>query len=371
MTIALADDPTVVQRILDHIDRGTTDESETVWREPVANYRSKERFAAEIERVLRRQPTPFCPSIALPAPGDYLARDAAGTPIVAVRGKDGRVRAFRNACRHRGTKLADGTGCAKVFECRYHGWTYDLDGGLRHVPHERGFPELDRLARGLVPVDATERSGLVFVTQDRPALDARLGELPALVSPAHRLLGAAENEVAVNWKVLVEGFLEGYHIRSTHPDTFYPVQFDNLNVVERFGRNSRIAFPYRAVHKLRAVADAERRADGKLTYVYHLFPNAIVATFPGMMILVVVEPLATDRSRFVTWRMTDRPAADVEASAAVDRGASFVDAGAIEDRDVAIAVQQGLASGANEFLEFGRFEGAIVHFHETLRELVG
>src|SRR5882724_4605772 len=142
MTIALSDDPSVVQRILDHIDQETTDESETVWRELVANYRSEARFAAELALVLRRQPTPFCPSVALPDDGSYLAREAAGTPILAVRGKDGRVRAFRNACRHRGTRLAEGVGCAKVFECRYHGWTYDLDGGLRHVPHQNGFPGL-------------------------------------------------------------------------------------------------------------------------------------------------------------------------------------------------------------------------------------
>src|SRR5262245_59133608 len=101
----LADDPTVVQRILDHIDHQTTDLSEASWREPVANYRSEQRLAAEMS-VLRRYPVPFCPSAALPKPGAYLARRAALTPLVAVRGNDGRVRAFRNACRHRGTQLA-------------------------------------------------------------------------------------------------------------------------------------------------------------------------------------------------------------------------------------------------------------------------
>jgi len=371
MTTALFDDSTVVARILDHIDHQTTDQSEAVWREPVENYRSEPRLTAELSLVFRRQPTPFCPSAALPAPGSFVAREAAGTPLVAVRGKDGRVRAFRNACRHRGTKLAQGSGCAKVFECRYHGWTYGLDGALRHVPHEHGFPGLDKSTRGLVPVDAVERNGLVFVTQEAPALDARLDDLPPLLSPDHRLLGTAEVDVGVNWKILVEGFLEGYHIRSTHPETFYPVQFDNLNVVERFGRNNRLAFPYRAIHKLRAVPPAERRADGTLTYVYHLFPNVMLATFPQMIIMVVVEPLSTARSRFVTYRLTDRAESDGEGRAAVDRGANFVDAGAIEDRDVACAVQQGLASGANEFLEFGRFEGAIVHFHRSLHELVG
>jgi len=369
MATALLDDSSVVRRLFDHIDRRTTDLGDDVWREPVANYRSPERFAAEL-RLLRRYPTPYCPSALLRETGSYVAREAAGTPIVAARGKDGKVRAFRNACRHRGTRLADGAGCAKVFECRYHGWTYDLDGGLRYVPHEHGFPGLDKASRGLVPVEAVERNGLVFVTQDHPAIDAGLDSLPPLLADTERLLGTFESEVPVNWKVVVEGFLEGYHIRSTHPQTFYPVQYDNLNVVETFGRNDRVTFPYQAIEKLRERPEAKWRTDGKLTYVYHFFPNAILATFPGMKILVAVEPLAVDRSRFVTYRMTDRPASDVEESGRIDRGASFVDAGAIEDRDVAVAVQQGLASGANEFLEFGRFEAAIVHFHRSLHELI-
>src|SRR5471030_1894657 len=91
---AAMDDQSVAQRVLDHIANGTTDVGQEVWREPVANYRSKERLAAEIERILRRSPSPFCTSAALPEAGSYVAREAAGTPIVVVRGADGKVRAF-------------------------------------------------------------------------------------------------------------------------------------------------------------------------------------------------------------------------------------------------------------------------------------
>jgi phenylpropionate dioxygenase-like ring-hydroxylating dioxygenase large terminal subunit len=364
---SLSDDAAVVQRIFDHIDNRTTDLSATTWREPVENYRSAERFAAERDLVLRRYPTPFCPSAALPEVGSYVARDAAGTPILAVRGSDGRVRAFRNACRHRGTQLAAGAGCEKAFVCRYHGWTYGLDGGLRHVPHEHGFPGLDKSTRGLVPVEAVEHQGLVFVTQDEPCVtDTELDDLPPLIPPTQRLLQTAERELPVNWKVLMEGFLEGYHIRSTHSSTFYPVQFDNLNVIESFGRNNRVAFPYRAINKLRAAPAAERSAPGTLTNVYHLFPNVTLATFPSTMFLTVLEPLAIERTLFVTYILTDRGADDADAHTAMKRGADLVDLGAAEDRAVACGIQQGLASGANEFFEFGRFEGAIGHFHRTL-----
>ena len=369
MTTPVSDDRSVVQRILDHIDNRTTDMSEETWREPLAHYRSAERFAAELSQVLRRYPTPFCPSAALPESGSYVARDAAGTPILAVRGSDGQVRAFRNACRHRGTQVAAGSGCEKAFVCRYHGWTYGLDGELRHVPHEHGFPGLDKATRGLVPVETAERHGVVFVTQDTPRLPGiGLDDLPELLAPGLRLLGSSEIDVPANWKVVVEGFLEGYHIRPTHRETFYPVQFDNLNVVETFGRNSRIAFPYRRINKLRDVPPAERSADGVLTYVYHLFPNAMVATFPTNVVMVVLEPLAIDRTRILTYALSDRRDDDGDGRAALAGAQDFVQAGAAEDRAVACSIQQGLASGANEFFEFGRFEGALVHFHRGLHE---
>ena len=140
---AFLDDQAVTERILSHIRNGTTDEGDEVWHEPVEHYRSEVRVAREIA-LLREIPVPFCPSAALPRPGDYVARKAAGVPILAVRGEDGEVRAFINACRHRGAEVASGTGCTRAFVCPYHGWTYGLEGRLERVQHERGFPGLDK-----------------------------------------------------------------------------------------------------------------------------------------------------------------------------------------------------------------------------------
>jgi phenylpropionate dioxygenase-like ring-hydroxylating dioxygenase large terminal subunit len=363
------DDRSVAQRILDHIDRRTTDLADASWREPVDNYRSPRRFAAEMSRVLRRTATPFCPSAALAEAGAFVAREAAGTPILAVRGEDGRVRAFRNACRHRGMQLAAGVGCGKAFVCRYHGWTYGLDGCLRHVPDEHGFPALDKGSRGLVPVVTQERQGIVFVAQDGPLAVNDLDRLPELIPPNYRLVETTELEVPANWKIVAEGFLEGYHIRSTHRDTFYPVQFDNLNVVETFGRNGRIAFPYRRVNKLRAVAPEYRAVDGMLTYVYHFFPNAMVATFPTNKALVIVEPLSVEKTKLITYTLAPAQGSDEDA-ATLETALGFVQAGAAEDREVACAIQRGLDSGANEYFEFGLFEGLIGHFHRNLHELI-
>src|SRR5947207_1622610 len=142
-----------------------------------------------------------CTSAALPEAGSYVAREAAGTPLVVVRESDGKVRAFRNACRHRGMQVASGTGCARAFVCRYHGWTYNLEGRLRHIPHEEGFPGFDKQAHPLVPVTAIERLGLVLVTQDEPAsADNSLAALDKLIGPDQRLFATNQRDFEVNWK---------------------------------------------------------------------------------------------------------------------------------------------------------------------------
>jgi len=171
----------------------------------------------------------------------------------------------------------------------------------------------------------------------------------------------------VNWKVVTEGVLEGYHIRPTHAQTFYPRQYDNLTLVEHFGRNSRISFPYRAIEKLRDLPREALNGERALTYLYHFFPNAAVATFATHRQLIVFEPLAIDRTLTVSYILT-RLAADEAGRASLKQGADFVNAGLEEDREVQIAVQRGLAAHANDVFTFGLFEGAIRHLHRSLAE---
>ncbi len=114
--------------------------------------------------------------------------------------------------------------------------------------------------------------------------------------PAERLVYVDSTVRPMNWKVLVEQFLEGYHIRSTHKDTFYPIQYDDLNVVEAFGPNTRITFPYQNIERLRDRPESSWTIDHRATFVYHLFPNVMLATFPDQVLIVVIDPLDIDHS---------------------------------------------------------------------------
>jgi phenylpropionate dioxygenase-like ring-hydroxylating dioxygenase large terminal subunit len=362
----LAGDAEVIRRFLDHIDARTSDRGARTWREPVANYRSRERLAAE-QGLLRRLPVPFCPSAALAEPGSWQAAHMAGTSLLAVRGNDGKARVFRNACRHRGAELVSGEGCGKGFVCRYHGWAYGLDGSLRNVPHADGFPGLDMATRGLVEVASQESQGIVFVNQEgRASFEDGLAEIADVLPSDYVLRGVERLEVPANWKILAESFLEGYHIRTTHPETFFPLQYDNLNVVETFGPHRRLAFPFRSIEKMRDLPDEERSAERTMTFVYHLFPNALLATFPGRVFLVTMDPVAVDRTLQTTWSLVENAGTDEAVEDYLAQAADLVSRGNAEDREVVQSIQRGLAGDANEFFEFGLYESAVVHFHEVL-----
>jgi phenylpropionate dioxygenase-like ring-hydroxylating dioxygenase large terminal subunit len=363
---ALLTDHEITERVLSHIANRSTDAGEELWREPVENYRSQERFEAEMERVLRRSYAAFCPSEALPEVGSFVSRDAAGRPIVAVRGQDGVVRAFQNICRHRGMRVATESGCAKAFVCPYHGWTYELNGRLRHVPHAEGFPGLDKEDHGLAPLHALERDGVVFVAQARTAAQPDLAGLPVLIGKEQKIYATGARETEANWKIVLEGFLEGYHIRATHPESFFPYGFDNLNVIEQIGPHSRVTFPFRRIEKLAAVPPDERRVMGFVTFVYHIFPNALITVLSNHTNLLVLEPLSVERTNVVAYSLTNRAGDRAEALEAATRDAHFTAIGASEDRAVVSAIQRGVASDANQSFVFGRFESAIVHFHRTL-----
>jgi len=376
----VAEDVEIVRRVLAHIDAGTTDEGQS-WREPVENYLSVGRFGEEL-RLLRGTPSVFVPSATILNPGDHVERIAFGVPLFAVRGRDHRARVFRNACRHRGFALVEEAGCSRALVCRYHGWTYRLDGSLSHVPNADAFPGLDMSSRGLVEVACREVDGLIIIgaleaSQPGAAADEAMAALSdgspwrEKLVPADRLVYVDSTPKAMNWKVLVEQFLEGYHIRSTHKNTFFPLQYDDLNVVERFGPNSRITFPYRNIERLRDRPENAWTVGARVTFLYQLFPNVMLATFPDVISMVAIDPVDVDHSTITVYSMV-RPdvakRASLDASGNLVGQGSFIERGLVEDNEMSAGVQRGLQSGANSFVEFGLHESAIGHFHATLDE---
>src|SRR5262249_36965961 len=151
--------------------------------------------------------------------GSYLTAEIAGEPIVVVRGEDGILRAFFNVCRHRAAPiLNEPCGTASKLRCRYHGWTYDLAGRLRGTPEFDGVADFRKEDNGLVPVAVAIWGPFVWVHLDPPAepVEQYLAPLPEWAKGHIDGLTFArrvEYELACNWKVYVDNYLDGgYHV---------------------------------------------------------------------------------------------------------------------------------------------------------------
>jgi phenylpropionate dioxygenase-like ring-hydroxylating dioxygenase large terminal subunit len=368
----LLNDQEAITRIFEHMDNGSTDLGNEIWKEPVGNYYSLDRFNQEIN-LLRSMPIPFCPSAAISKTGSYVARKASGTPILAVRNEDGTVKAFINACKHRGMQVAEGMGFnKKAFVCPYHAWTYDFNGNLKRIPGQEGFPGIEIDKTNLYEVDAAEKGGIVYIKQNGKINKSELENALDFFTKDQELFDTGEVEDCTNWKLITETLLEGYHIKSLHKNTFYPYGLDNINLVESYGLNSRIIFPFKRIEKLRNIEPAKRNISGMVTKVYHLFPNVSVSVLSKHTSLTIIEPVSPTRAKLISYLLVNNQKGQKEITLEeAKKDAIFVnESGQAEDRAAAIAIQETVSTKANNHLTFGYFEKAIVNFHKNLSNML-
>jgi phenylpropionate dioxygenase-like ring-hydroxylating dioxygenase large terminal subunit len=342
------------------------------WHElPAAHYRDPARLADEQRALFRRLPLVAGHDTEL-APGTSLARDVAGVPLILARDAAGQARAFLNACRHRASRLCDDeVACPrKAFVCGYHGWTYDLGGRLLHVPHAEVFAGLELAARGLVEVPLAARHGLLWVVPVPGAaldLDAHLlgldDELAAELAD-HVVFRRARTERRCNWKLVIDAFLEGYHIRHLHRDSVYRFFLDGFGHAERVGPH------VRAVSARRTLGDTALALRDRATPSYLLFPNTVLVLHPDFVSVLVMTPLAVDRVSFEHTLLV--PTARAGDIAHYDRSFALIDGGVFGGEDLVAceAVQRGLAAHADEHLIAGGLERAVPWFHDAIADAI-
>ena len=202
---------------------------------PADVFTSEEQFAREREQIFKKVWLNVGRVEQIPRPGDYFVKDLAvcNTSVIVVRGKDGKVNAFHNMCSHRGNKIAwDGKGTCQMFTCKFHGWSYALDGKLTFVSDEEGFFGLKKKTLGLTPVAVDVWEGFIFINVDpapQETLQDYLGELGTGLTgyPFNEWSVTSASwttEVKANWKVIKDAFQEVYHVAFLHrrsiPDSF-------------------------------------------------------------------------------------------------------------------------------------------------------
>lgn len=368
----------LAKELLRHLGAGTTALAEGVMRNRVDVYTDPGRLDREWS-MIRRVPQFFGLSCRLPAPGSYVTDDEAGVPVLLVRGDDGRVRSFLNVCRHRGSRVASGHGAGgRKLICPYHGWTYDCRGRLTGVPDRESFVGVDLSDRHLVELPAHELGGMLWSALDPSSgLDPECflaGLAPELASYgfdryvhyARRTLGRR-----MNWKMVIDTFLESYHFGVLHPGTVHPLFFPNIGLFEPFGPHLREVFPRRTIAELRERPESEWDLVAHTAIVYVIFPSTVIVMQgdhaeiwrifphvdrPDMSVVhldfYIPEPAETDSARRHWDRNLDLVLRTVEE----------------EDFPIGEGIQSGFRAGAQTEVVYGRNEPALQHWQRTVTE---
>ena len=185
-------------------------------------YTAPQFYDREVERIFRTAWNFLGREDEIPNPGDYMTFDLCGEPIIVLRDKAGAPRAYANTCRHRGTKLLEGTGNCRAISCPYHSWTYALTGELIATPGMEQTLAFDKKNYGLIPLRLESWAGFLFVTLNPKAspLEKYLGDLPERLR-SHNLsemvcVRRRAYDVACNWKIYIENAMEEYHTPTVH-----------------------------------------------------------------------------------------------------------------------------------------------------------
>ena len=369
----------LAKRALTHFVARTTDQAPGIMPMPVAAYTDPDRYRHEIERVFRRQPIALCLSLELPAPGNYVALELMGVPVLLVRGSDGQARAFLNVCRHRGAQICPhGSGSARVFSCPYHAWTYDDRGALIGRYRGETFGEVDTDALGLTPLPCAERAGLVWgvLTPGLPLdIDAWLRGMQEPLSGLclgdwHLYL--QRDLPGPGWKVTLDGYLEVYHHDSVHGRTVGKHTVGNLLVWDTFGPHQRLVFGRRTIGELRDLPEAQWEPEKHIRRIHSVFPNLSISGILGDHCLVSqVFPGPTPDTTVTrqTVLCSTPPATDAERDAADVFSAMTLQAVQDEDYRIGAGIQAAIRSGANTEFLFGRNEPAVQHYHQWVAQL--
>jgi len=298
----------------------------------------------------------------LAEPGDHVVEQVGHVPVILVRGQDGVLRGFVNVCRHRAGPLAlcNGKG-ARALHCKYHGWTYTLEGQLRSAPEMQGAADFDVSDIRLPPIRVHEWQGLVFVALDEavPPFEQVYGGIAERIAPidlsAMRYLRRDSYEIDCNWKVYVDNFLEGYHLPHVHPGLSKVLDYRAYDT-ELFDWYSLQSSPLRNSTAI--------YGDGEAFY-YFVYPNVMLNIMPGRLQTNRIVPLGPDRCRV---EFDYYYAQDDAAQARIAADQEFSDEVQQEDIDICVAVQRGLTSGTYEAGRLcPRRESGVWHFHNQLR----
>jgi phenylpropionate dioxygenase-like ring-hydroxylating dioxygenase large terminal subunit len=351
---------------------------EQAWSMPRAFYTDPLVLAVEKEQLFRREWVCVGRSEEVAKPGDFITFQLCNEPIVVAHGKDETIRAFSNVCRHRGALVASGRGNRMHLVCPYHNWSYDTLGRLAVAPGLAERPDFDRASCRLPEFACTTWQGFVFVSlaSDPPPLAPQLAGLDALIGAYHMeqmTLRYLVDEVwPVNWKCLVENFMEGYHLTPLHRETLHPV---NPTKLCRHYPPGDAFYGYYAGFSPtlpRSQRGHPELTDGQVDtcVMYAVPPGLVVGCAGDYSSFLCIQPDAVDRVRVkmgLIFFGTEWPQDQV------DRGIDLFRRTMEEDKAVLIQLMHGLNSRHHQAGPLARadLEGPTLDFYKYLHRKLG
>lgn len=352
---------------------------------PGGRYVDSEFLALEDAALWKRSWLYACHIDELSEQGSYILFKKTGSPILIVRGKDDRVRAFYNTCRHRGGPLVkEAAGKSRGgFVCGYHGWTYDLEGKLVNLRDRRDFVDLDFSCHGLVGVRCERLGNWVFINEDpdAEALLDHLGPIPEHLQQFDletiRHVDSRSYDVACNVKVLLDAFLEVYHLKSIHKDTVDRfLDHRGTDIVLWPNGHSLMVTPNRrdgwvdpgtiGMAEFPSVTELPQR----FNLSYNLYPNLVTPVAPTGMPFLVFWPVSANSMRIEChWFAPDW--GDGERDPLWETRIDNFERILYEDTQFAPQIQESVESPGFKGISLNYQERRIYHWHEELDRRIG
>ena len=352
--------------------------NQDAWAMPAEYYTSAAFLEVEINEVLRRDWMCIGHIGELRNPGDFFTTDLLGEQLLAVRDTDGTLRVLSNVCRHRGNRVAEGSGNATKFICQYHTWTYDTAGALKVAPHMKKQRAFDQSKCGLPEFASEVWQGWLFVNLDGTAapLAPKVDGLKQLIKNYHqdqRQLVVMEEDVwDCNWKALFENFMEGYHLSATHLTTLHPITPTKLceKMISGEGWTGYHACydpdypPREPFHP--DLTEYERNNSP----MYGVYPNLMVGMGTDFTLFMIIRPDGPDRVR-IRWGVTGQE--DAPEAEAAQNYVALCRSFNVEDKEKLEVLQQSLKTRTYRGgpLAPDDFEGTIWDFIQYMARKLG
>ncbi|MFN8489055.1 MAG: aromatic ring-hydroxylating dioxygenase subunit alpha [Caldilineaceae bacterium] len=344
---------------------------------PASWYTDPARLDLEKQKVFRRTWQYAASLDQLRFPGNYVAVDVVGIPIVLTRDTQGELHAFYNVCRHRAGIVAKGAGNRKTLQCLYHGWLYGLDGCLRTAPEFEDVENFRKEDFGLYPIRVETWGPFAFVNMDpdAPSLLETLGDIPKETEQFNfsgmRRVERRDYYVNANWKVYIDNYLEGYHVPVAHPGLYRELDYQQYRV-DTFRYYSSQYAPIRPVRKEDAAGRVYTALQGDdKAFYYWIFPNFMLNIYLGMLQINIIVPLSHDRTLTIfEWFFSDPGTPETWDN--LQSSIAFSDQIQVEDIEICEYVWRNLQTG---IYDQGRYsvkrENGVHHFHQLLAEFLG